>query len=55
MAIMSNSGRGMRSVNSTVKRLIRVKTWRSDRSTLAMSRWGIASSHWTSGRHRVMW
>ena len=50
----SKIGRGMRLVKSTVKRLIRVRTWRRERSAQAIIRCGMASSHCTSGRHRVM-
>jgi len=54
MAIMSNTGRGIRSVNNTVNRLTRIRTSRRLRSALAINSCGMASSHWASGRHRSM-
>src|SRR5271169_4458749 len=55
MTMASNSGRGICSVNSTVKKLIRVRACRTKRRAWAIIRCGMASSHCTRGRHRVMW
>ena len=51
----SKIGRGICSVKSTVKKLINVRTLRSELSALAIISWGIANSHCARGRHRAMW
>src|SRR5208283_156899 len=50
---MSKIARGIRSVNRTVNRLIRVRMLRRYLSTRAIIRWGMARTHCTSGRQRV--
>ena len=53
-AMTSKSERGMRFVNSTVKKLISVSTLRSELSALAIMSCGMASSHCTGGLHHVI-